>query len=241
MKKHSLILALSLMALALPSFAQEEKSPWAHESEVSLINVDGNTSSESYSAKQKTQYTFLDANTLAITARYLRSRANGLESARSWDAGGRYERAFSQMQSGYLGHGAESDIYNGYIQRDNTDVGGKHFFVKSDTTTLFSELGYRYTNERSILGTSGFSNYGRLYSEIAQKLNASVGYKFWVEYLPNFTTADAYLVNAEPSVNVMLSQVFSLKTAYLLKYRNAVAPGEERADTTFTTSIVAKF
>lgn len=232
---------LTTLLISGAVFAQDEsKSPWTHESEVSLISVDGNATSESYSAKQKTQYTFLDSNSLVMTARYLNSRAEGLETARSWDAAGRYERALSERQSAYLGHGAESDVYNGYIQRDNTDIGAKHYFSKSDATVFFAELGYRYTKELNALGTT-FSNYGRLYTEISQKQNESLTYKLWIEYLPNFTDNDAYLLNAEPSINVMLSQIFSLKTAYLVKYRNAVLPDEERADTTFTTSLVAKF
>lgn len=236
-----ILTAIIALSFATAAQAQEEKSPWQHESEVSLISVDGNTTSESYSAKQKTQYTFLDANTLALTARYLNTRANGVETARSWDAAARYERAFSEFQSGYVGHGAESDVYNGYIQRDNTDIGAKHFFSKSDATTFFAELGYRYTKQLSTIGGVSYDNYGRLYTELAQKQNEAVSYKFWIEYLPNFTHNDAYLLNAEPSINVMLTKVFSLKTAYLVKYRNEIAPGEKHADTTFTTSVVAKF
>ena len=234
------LIRLAILVAVVPAFGQTP-SPWGHESEVSLINVTGNTTSESYSAKQRTQYTFHDANTLAAAARYLNSRANAVETARSWDASGRYERALSAMQSAYIGHGAESDVFNGYVQRDNSDLGGKHFFIKSDVTNWFAELGYRYTKELNIVAGTTYSNYGRLYTEYEQKQNAALTYKLWVEYLPNFTTSEAYLMNAEPSINVMLSQVFSLKTAYLVKYRNLVAPGEDRADTTFTTSLVAKF
>lgn len=240
MKMLKIMMTTVILFALAPAYGQSA-APWGHESEVSLINVTGNTTSESYSAKQRTQYIFQDANTLVASGRYLNSRANGVETARSWDASGRYERALSAMQSAYLGHGAESDVFNGYIQRDNSDVGGKHFFIKSDAMNWFAELGYRYTKELNIVAGTTYSNYGRLYTEVEHKQNEALSYKLWVEYLPNFTTSDAYLMNAEPSINVMLSQVFSLKTAYLVKYRNQVAPGEDRADTTFTTSLVAKF
>lgn len=85
-------------------------------------------------------------------------------------------------------------------------------------------------------------NSGRLYLEYGTKINESVTAKAWVEYLPNFKNEDAYLVNYEPSLSVMMSQIFSIKLAYLVKYHNrTVTATEKKEDTSFTTALVAKF
>lgn len=219
------------------------KSPWAHESEASIVQVGGNTKSESYSAKQKTSYK-VDLNTLTVAGRYLQTKSAGVETAKAWDASGRYERDLSTYWAAFVQHGSESDGFAGYVQRDNSDVGGKYYFVKEDAKNFFSELGYRYS-KTNLAGTPGgieYTNSGRLYVEYTQKFNESVSGRLWVEYLPNFKDADAYLANYEPSVTAMLNEVFSLKVAYLVKYHNkTLAPTEEKNDTTFTTSLVAKF
>ena len=243
----SLFLGLAIIALSLAPCtvsAQESAAAgtWTHESEASIVKVGGNTSSDSYSAKQKTSYKW-EANTLLGSARYLRTTAANKETAKQWDASLKYERQLASHWSVFAQHGAESDPYSSYLQRDNSDIGGKYEFIKSDSENLFTEAGLRYIKTISAVSSSTTYNMaGRLYAEYSRKLNSSVSGKFWVEYLPNFKDADAYLVNYEPSLSVMMNQIFSLKVAYLVKYHNKVTTAtEKQEDTTFTTALVAKF
>lgn len=238
MKFAVLIVSLA----ALPALAQETASTWKHESEASLVQVDGNTKTETYSAKQETTYT-VGADAVKAKGRYLQTRTSGTETARAWDASLRYERALSERWSAFLQQGAESDPFAGYVQRDNTDLGAKYIVEKNDVTSFFLEAGARYTTE-NLVAAADRESYtgGRLYAEYERALTGSLTGKFWIEYLPNFKESDAYLLNLEPSLSVMISEIFSLKLSYLTKYHEKTTlPGEERRDTTFTTSLVAKF
>lgn len=242
MKSHAMPIFWAIMTALTVGFAgisAQAGEGWAHESEVALVTTGGNTETESYSAKQKTSYTE-SFNVYTITGRYLQTKTGGVETAKAWDAGVRYERTLSDAWSAFLGASAEADPYAGYIQRDNVDLGGKYFFIKADKQNFFSEAGYRSTKTYTAADNKR-ENFGRLYVEYAQSLNESLSLKYWLEYLPNFSNSNAYLVNTEPSLNVMLNSIFSLKTAYLVKYRNEVAAGAKKSDTTFTTSVVAKF
>lgn len=237
----ALLISLFSISICASAFAQD-KSPWAHESEAAVVKVDGNTKSDSYSAKQKTVYTF-DANALTATGRYLQTKASDIETARYWDASLRYERIFSELWSAFVQHGAESDPYAGYVQRDNSDLGAKYFLIKSEAQNLFTELGLRYSTTQPT-GTGGkiYDTFGRWYAEYSEKITPTLSLKLWAEYLPNFRDSEAYLINYEPSANVMISQIFSLKVAYLVKYHNkTTTPAEKKEDTTFTTALVAKF
>ncbi|HEY8272658.1 MAG TPA: DUF481 domain-containing protein [Pseudobdellovibrionaceae bacterium] len=238
---NNIAIIFSVLLFSLGLYAQE-KSPWTHESEASIVSVGGNTTSESYSAKQKTSYKF-DLNILTASARYLQTKASGTETAKQWDASLRYERELSENWAVFIQHGAESDPYAGYVQRDNSDIGGKYYFIKTDLETLLSEVGLRAT--KTILSPTNEVTYttsGRLYVEYSKKINQSVSGKLWAEYLQNFKDSDAYLVNYEPSLSVMMNQIFSVKLAYLVKYHNkTITPVEKKEDTTFTTALVAKF
>lgn len=229
------------MTLSLTTQAADAPKAWANESEVALVTTTGNSETESASAKEKTTYT-QEANIYTNTARFLSSKTAGTETARNWDFGLRYERTLSETWGAFVAHLVESDSYSGFVQRNSTDLGGKYMFIKSDTQTWFAEAGVRTSDTYSTFGTHDYSNFGRVYSEYKQTLNESVSFKLWAEYLPNFKTSEAYLANGEASVTSILSQMFSLKVAYLGKYQNvpALAAGK-RLDTVFTTSLVAKF
>ncbi len=236
-----LICLILIASLSLKSWAQE-KAPWSNESEAAVVKVGGNTESESYSAKEKTTFT-QGTDVWVSTARYLQSKSGGAETAKSWDAALRYEKVFSDLWSGFLQHGAESNVYAGYLQRDNTDLGAKYTFIKSDTENALLEAGLRSTRTLSSQGVdSKRENFGRLYTEYSRQINASVSAKAWVEYLPNFSDSEGYFLNYEPSLTVLMNQIFSLKVAYLVKIHNKILLSTERKeDTAFTTSLVAKF
>lgn len=210
------------------------------EAEAGAIVVSGNNDSESYNSKAKATYTY-DQNVYSLFGRYLKTDSNGIESALNWEAGVRYERTLSEHFSVYVGHKAESDKFNGYIQRDSSDAGLKYYFVKSDDLTWSAEAGYRY---QKYLGTDGSlknDNLGRLYSEVTKALDKTLSFKYWAEYLPNFTEKDAYLANTEASLNIMLNSIFSLKVAYLLQYQNQPPANTKYTTTTTTMNLVAKF
>lgn len=224
--------------------AKAEEPSWTlkHESELSIVQVGGNTESDSLSAKQKTTYK-KDLDSLVATAAYLRTKNDSTETAKRWDASLRYERELSLKWAAFVQYGSESDKYAGFTQRDNTDVGGKYFILKDENDTLITEAGLRHSETlSSTTGVRSASESGRFYSEYTRQFSETVSGKFWAEYLPNFDNSSNWLLNYEPSLSVMLNKVFSLKTAYLVRHHNkVVAPGEDKDDTTFTTSLVAKF
>lgn len=238
----------SLVILGLLGSVAHAQTKFDSESEAGAVIVSGNAETESYSLKSKNTYT-VDKDTATAFGRYLRTRSSGTESARNWEAGLRYERSLVEQFSGFIGHKAESDPYAGYVQRDSSDLGGKYYFIKSDAFNVLSELGYRYQTTLSSTGEKSYDNLARLYFEINKVLTETTSFKYWAEYLPNFTRNEAYLANTEASLSVMLSQNLSLKLSYLVQYQNlkpintTVTPAVEgeRIDTTYTTAIVAKF
>lgn len=232
---------LCLLSIAFNAFG-DVKPGWSNESELGLSVISGNTESESYNGKQKLSYVFENEDALIASGRYIEAKTSGAITAKSWAAELRYEKSLSEHWSVFAAQGAESDRFAGYVQRDNTDLGGKYYFVKSDENNLLAELGYRSTTTNPVAGDRGRSNFGRAYLEYSRKKDKSWEAKIWAEYLPNFTRREAYLANLEPSFSVMLSEIFSLKATYLVKYQNELSPpNTSYTDTTWTTTLVAKF
>jgi putative salt-induced outer membrane protein len=211
-----------------------------NESEAGIIVTSGNSKSQSFNLKQ-TSSSEWDKNLLKVSAGYLKTTSGSVTSALQWNLGLRYERSFTESIAGFLAQNADSDLLAGKLQRYNSDLGAKYALSKSEEFSWLIELGYRFMRENLTSGAMNSQNYARLYTEATRSFSKTVSLKYWIEFLPNFSTAEDWQLNTELSLSAALNSVFSLKTAYMLKIDQLPAPGKEKADSTFTTALVAKF
>jgi hypothetical protein len=233
---------LAFFCLSSFAIAAEPQLGWGHESEASAVIASGNADNQTYSLGQKTQYLWAE-DAIKTNARYLLGKSGGLETARNWAVGGRYERSLSTPLSAYLGYQLDSNIFANLDYRHTGDLGAKYFFLKNKPQVVFSELGYRLTQENQLNPSQSLtSHFVRIYTEWGSDWTPTLSSKVYVEYLPNITRSQDWQLNSELSLAVMLNEIFSLKTGYLFLYRNTPAGvGKKQLDTLFTTSLVAKF
>lgn len=233
--------ALTLFVVTQALAQTEAASAWKNESEVSVIQISGNSESESYSAKQKTSYTW-EKNIFTASGKYIQTEAGGTESARNWEALAAYERTITDLFAATVSHGAKSDKFEGYVQRDNTDLGVKYYFVKNDVRTYF--FGASYGTAKNIKDTTGQEKYttnGKANFELNEQLNESVKLGFKANYSANLEDQDFYFVEYEPSVSVSMTKILSLKVTHNTRYANTPATGKKNEDRALTTAIVANF
>ena len=235
--------------------ASTSKTGFKDETTLGASIVSGNTNSESYNGKELAEYDW-DLDLLRLTGRYLQTKANGTVSALAWDSSLRYERTLTPLFSLFAAYGLDSDVFAGYVQKNNADVGVKYFLIKSDETVWSAELGYRYsvTHYPTALADNASSS-ARAFTEAVENFSKTTSGKLTVEYVqtlvssfnssvPGYATDQDYYVTIEPSLNLMLNQTLSLNLGYLIKYVNYLPQGSTATkylDTVFTTSLVAKF
>lgn len=244
-----------LLLAALLTIALNANAKFSHQSELSTIQTGGNTNLQTYN------FNTINKEKIGVYAATLSGHytlgssevddgtgnKEKKESARNWDVLLRFDRDLSKKLDVFTSVQYQGDEFSGYKQRENYDLGAKYNLVTSDDLNTFFELGYRYTTERRTTRNEENKdvlhfNKARVYYEINQKLNPVVSYRFWTEYIPNFTDADDYQISAEPSLSMSMSEVFSLKVAYKGIYDNVPnKEGNEYLDWTYTTSILAKF
>lgn len=165
---------------------------------------------------------------------------------RQWGLGLRYEHIINDKFSVFVGPGVEGDTFAGYVTRINADLGGKYTFFNTDKKNyFFNETGYRYSSEKRVPSAGSISitsHYLRTYFELAHTLSESTFFKLWLELLPDLSNSSNFLMNFEPSFNVIMSNHLSLKLAYLGKFDNQPAVAtNSKLDYTFTTALVADF
>jgi putative salt-induced outer membrane protein len=226
--------------LSISAFADDVKPGFSDESSAGVVLTSGNTSTSTVNLAQK-NVNILGLNVYKFDASYLRASNTGDVQALQWSVGVRYERELSKEFNLYVAETANGDRFQGIDQRYNSDIGAKYFFQKTEKLNWFSEAGYRFTRENYPYGFKNL-NFIRLYNEIENTWRKGVSAKWWVDFLPNITDSRGYQFNTEISILVALSDIFSLKSAYELRYYNEPPIGVlHTTDTTFTTSLVAKF
>lgn len=236
------------MGWTLPawSWAEEsEKKPKdgiAHESEVGVVIIGGNSKASTYNAKQMTGYRF-GKNELTATTSILLGTAASNITTRYWTAGIRYDRYINDRLSLFAASLWEGDTFSGYEYRINMDLGAKYYWIQAgDNDYAFNELGYRYRNEHTIDASVIISHFARVYTEAAKSINDRVFAKIYVEILPDLADTENYQVNFEPSLRVSLSSALALKLAYQGRFDNKPAvSGLEKFDYKYSTALIAKF
>lgn len=231
----------SIFVILLATFSISSFAQFKSEDSASINVAGGNTDLKTYTFKSNNGYT-VDKSTYKFLGSYHYGESDSVRSAENWSLGLRYDYAFLPKTGLYFGELIEADRFSGYDRRFNTDLGGTHFFYKSDSSTLLAEVGLRYTVEKALDNSEDKKDFkGRLYVEAVEVIQENVKAKLWAEYLPNFSESEDYLLNIEPSLIVALTKTFSMKTAYLWKYDNQATAGKSQYDYNYTLSLLANF
>ena len=213
-----------------------------NESELAYVQSGGNSEVSTTNAKTSNIFKWENRQT-RFGGHYLYGESEDDVSARNWDANLKYEQELTDYMSVTFGEVIEGNRFTGIKARYNTDLGLKYYHVKTDEKKIFSEISYRYAIEdRYQPEPNTYDNKARIYNEIQHKVSETVQYKLWLEYVPNFTEQDDYLVNFEASLTSILNSIFSLKVAYAGMYDSRPVTSDlQNYDYNTTTALVVKF
>lgn len=225
-------------------FSQVAIAKFNNESELSSIKTGGNTDVLTLNSKTLNTYQWSRSRFgFGGHYTYAESKNKGGVTARNWDVNTRYEHSLTDRFSLVVGEIVEGNKFIGIKERYNSDFGARFYYIKTDSKTLLSEVAYRYTIEKRYEpAQNSYDHKARLYNEFSHKFSETVQYKFWLEYIPNFTVKKDYLINGEASLTTIITSIFSLKVAYMGMYDNKPATTNiKNYDYATTTSLVVKF
>ncbi len=214
---------------------------WANTSELSILNSGGNTNVEVYNLKSATSVK-LDRHQLTLSGHYTLGTSDDTVDARNWDISLIDRFALTERWGVYLGEKVEGDRFKGFVARYNSDIGATYRLKDSDKMKSKVELGYRYVVEEKVTGAYAHDNQIRVYGDLDQKLNETVSWTFYAEYLKDVEVGSAWELNFGPALVAALSKTFSLKIGYEADYRNVPAVvGSRKYDYRYTTGLIANF
>lgn len=248
--------ALFTLIVFLSSLVQAEEAKsekkWSDEAEISFVNTSGNSETTTLSAKNLLKYKFTDKLEGEWDAAALFSQSEDETTEETNTTAERYstnlrlsylftERFYSGLGAGWLRDelaGLKNKFYVGPYAGYKFLTGPKHL--------LKGELGLNYTDEdytpekeidfedKDFVEGRAFGLYEYLFTEKA-KFSQSL------EYLYDFDESDNYKVNAVSALTVAVTDIFSVKTSYEIRYVNEVPDDIEDTDRVLTVALVANF
>jgi putative salt-induced outer membrane protein len=238
MKRIHILLASLTLLFSANAFADLKSS-----GELAVVLSGGNSDLETYAFKSDNTYKWDETQSISLKASYTSGEQNNVVSTEKWDITFRYDKSITDKMGVYVGETVESNRFAGFKKRFNTDLGGKYSYIKNEKRDVSMEFGFRYMVEQNLNANVADINdaMGRVFIAANRKHSDTLTRKFWVEYLPNFSNSTDYQINFEFAIEAAMSNLFSLKTAFLWNYDNQPVAGNLMHDYTFTTGLLASF
>jgi putative salt-induced outer membrane protein len=222
------------------SMAQERK--WEDAAELSYVQTGGNTDVLTFSGNNSLKYAFTENWTSTWDVGLLYGKTDGVKNA---------ERYFTDLRTDYKASGSlyyyalggwEQDQFSGIDKRLYLGPGMGYKILTGEKHFLSTEAGINYATETYTDGSDHRFMEGRALGEYEYVFNAKTKFSQTAEYLHNFDDAEKFRINTVSSLITQLTDMFSLKVNYEIKYQNQPSPETlKKTDTLFSVALVVNF
>ncbi len=244
MKKIAYVLVAGIFAPALfiPAVSGEEpkKKNWKDVAEVSVVSVNGNTKSNTYSAKNTYNYDWTRSG-LEITGSALGANSEGDTTAEKYSAGEKFTFNLTEKNYAYERVIWDKDRFSGIQSRIDSSVGLGREVIATAKNNLKFELGAGYVNEDRTRGPVNDFTSGRAYGKYVRTLSETANFSQDAEYLHNFDDPEGFRVNTESALTASVSTHMALKISYVWHHVQTPPIGFGRNDTTTTAALVFNY
>jgi putative salt-induced outer membrane protein len=222
------------------SWANENK--WEDTAELSYVQTGGNTDVLTFSGNNSLKYTFSESWTSTWDVGLLYGKTDGDKNAERYYTDLRTDYKASDRLYYYALGGWLKDPFAGIDERFYLGPGAGYKILTGKTHFLSTEASLNYATETYTDESDGDFMEGRFLGKYEYVFNPKTKFTQKGEYLHNFDDSEKYRVNTVSSLTTQLTDMFSLKVKYEVKYQNKPSPETlENTDTLFSVALVVNF
>lgn len=237
---NSWIVAALLLPLASAASAAEAK-PWKNAAELSFVNTNGNSKTQTTSAKNAFSYEFSKETKAEIEAGGLGARSEGRVTAEQYFAEEKVSHKVSDRNYIFERYRWDRNIFAGVLHRHDLSVGVGRELWKTPKDLLIGELAPGYLNEERLNDRRKSFASARAYAKYTRDLTATAKFSQDAEYTLSLKdTRDARL-NTETALTAALSTSLSVKNSFVWRHDARPPAGKRKDDTIFSVALIASF
>ena len=215
---------------------------WMDEGELSFVKTGGNSDVSTFSFKNLLKYKFSEKFYGSWKGSALNSKSGGVRSA---------ERYASELRGDYaLNTRFYAGVTIGWFEDKFAGIDNRYYlgpvvgyrFIMGPKYFLKSEVGLDYVREEYTDKTDSDFLRGRAFTEYEHHFTDTNKFVQSAEYLYDFDNSNNYNMNSVTAVVTVLSDHFSLKTSYEVKYDNEPVPATlDKTDTILGAALIMTF
>jgi putative salt-induced outer membrane protein len=228
--------------LVIPPLVFSEDKKWHDEAELAFVDTGGNTETTSLSLKNTLSYKFNKRIDGSWEATILYGETDGDKTAEQYATEIKANYLFTKRCYLSAIGGWEQDKFGGIDARYSLGPSLGYKFLTGPVHTLFFEAGLNYVMEEYPDDTDENFVEGRAYGEYRFAITDKSNFKQKVKLLYNVEDSENYNIKSETAITTKLSDIFSLKTSYDVKYSNAPTPDDlDKTDTILSVALIVSF
>jgi putative salt-induced outer membrane protein len=223
-------------------FLREEPPPprWEATSELSFVATGGNASVQTLGAGLQLTHRAASWET-AANGSFVRSVADGLESARTLTAGIRQSAKINARLDLFARTGYRRDLFAGIQHRGTADAGLGVRVLRSGAHRLNADLGLGYLHEQRSIGPGLRSAIVNTVETWKWQVRDSLSIDNEAAFTVPVDDTRAWRFNNQFSVTTALTNMFAVKISYSTNFLNRPVPGFGRTDTVAAAALVTRF
>ena len=227
----------SLVGTAAAKEGQPPK-PWKGSAEISFVNANGNTKSQTVANKDRFEYISGPA-LLELEAGALRATSKSQLIAEQYFGSEKSGYKWSQKDYAFEKLRWDKDRFAGVNNRYDFTVGLGRLILDQKPDRLMAELGAgRVWEERLPPAPANDFTSGRAYARYERALSPTSGFSQDAEYLHDFDSPRDYRLKTETALTAAVNTVLSLKTSFVWKRVGLPPPGFIKDDTIVSAALI---
>lgn len=245
MRKIFVCMAIAIfLTVAIRALAEEKevKKKWSDQAELSLVDTGGNTDVLTFSLKNELKYQFSPQWLGLWKIGVLYGESDKVKNAEYYLTELRLDYLINDRLYSYGNVAWLKNQFAGVDPRYFFGVGLGYKFLTGPKHTLIGEAGLAYVMETYINDTKHDYMNGRLFGKYAYAFTPKNSFSQSLEYLYDFSRSQNYNLISETALIAALTDTFSMKGSYTVKYDNDPAPSMlNNTDTILGVALVANF
>lgn len=235
------LIAAALLLPAASAASAAETKPWKNAVELSFVNTNGNSKTQTTSAKNAFSYEFSKETKGEVEAGGLGARSEGRVTAEQYFAEEKVSHKVSDRNYIFERYRWDRNIFAGVLHRHDLSLGVGRELWKTPKDLLIGELAPGYLNEERLNDRRKSFASARAYAKYTRELSATAKFSQDAEYILSLKDARDARLNTETALTAALSTFLSVKNSFVWRHDGRPPSGKRKDDTILSVALIASF
>lgn len=229
------------LLLAAASSSAADAKPWKNTVELSFVSTNGNSKTQTTSAKDAFTYDFSANTKTELEAGGLGARSEGRVTAEQYFAQEKVSQKVTDRNYVFERYRWDRNIFAGILHRHDFSIGAGRELWKTSKDLLIGEAAPGYINEERLNERRKDYTSARARAKYTRELSATANFSQDAEYTVSLKDARDARLSTETALTAALTTALSVKNSFVWLHDARPPAGKRKDDTILSVALIASF